>query len=93
MLWSALFVAGCLAIVYAGFCRLVHTSAATRWEVRASIALQTASAAAGAWAVLLRGYEPGWPPVLLVLSTVAVLAATSHAWREGVPRAYVKGQA
>lgn len=87
-----LFVIGCLAITYAGFCRLVHTSGATRWEVRASIVLLTASAVISIWAALALKFTPEWPDVLLTLSTAALLGSTSPAWKMGVPAAYLKGK-
>ncbi len=80
LVWELL----CLALLYSVFCRLVHTTRATRLAVRLAIFNLGAVALVGIGAPVY-----GWvPDVVVVLVTAACLlmqiVAARH-WRQGVP--------
>jgi len=80
----------CAALFWASFCRSVHTSSATRREIRVAIWLQAmASIFAGA-APWLGSYRPTWPALLLLASMVLVQGVTSLLWRGGAPLDFQK---
>lgn len=83
-----IFTAACLALLYSGFCRLVHTSERTRLDVRLAVYGLTVAALGGLYAVLFLKYEPGWPSTALALAMVFVQAVTARLWRRGVPTSF-----
>lgn len=85
---AAVFLAACAVLLYTGFCRLVHTSAATALCARLAIYLLTLSAAGCAAAVLVWAYQPGWPAALLAAAMSSVQLASAGLWRDGVPQAW-----
>lgn len=85
-----IFTLACMALIYSGFCRLVHTSTRTRIELRLAIYGLTVAAMVGLYAGLFRGYDPGWPATAMVVATVVVQVVTARQWRYGVPAPFAK---
>jgi hypothetical protein len=85
-----MFTIACIALVYSGFCRLVHTDRDTRFDVRAAIYALTVAALAALYAALFADYDPGWPGTALALAMGALQAVTSRLWPRGVPEAFRK---
>jgi hypothetical protein len=84
-----IFTLACAALVYSGFCRLVHTNVRTRLEVRLAVYSLTVAALAGLYAGLFFGYDPGWPGTALAVAMVLMQAVTAPLWRDGVPLPFV----
>ena len=85
---AVIFLLACATIAYTGFCRLVRVDIGTALAIRLSMWLLTVAAATSATAVLIWGYQAGWPSAWLAVSMALVQVATSRLWRAGVPRAY-----
>jgi len=85
---SLVYLAACGALVYSGFCRLVHTSDTTLVIVRAVIWLLTAAALAAGGAVLFWSHVPRWPDAALAAAIAAVQVVTAVLWRDGVPASF-----
>ena len=86
---ALIFVTSCGVLAYTGFCRLVRTDARTVLHIRAVFWLLTVAAVNGGLAVILWGYQPGWPAAALTVCMAAVQVATSVLWRYGVPDDYL----
>lgn len=87
---SLVFLLACVGIAYGGFCRLAHLDLTARASIRVSVYLVTVASIWAAAAVVLWSYRPGWPAAAIASSTMLLMAATSRAWRDGVPAAFRK---
>lgn len=88
MIATAIYLAASLTLAYTGFCRLVRTDVSTVLCIRVAFWLLTVAASVSVAAVLVWGYQPGWPSALLVACMAAVQMATAILWRQGVPVPY-----
>lgn len=89
LLTAAVFAVCCLGITYTGFCRMAHTSKSTTDPVvSAAIYGLTLAAMFGFFSVIFWGYVPDLPSTALAAGVLASQAATSRAWRDGLPAAY-----
>lgn len=85
---TTLYVIACGVLVYGGFCRLVHTDQTTVLCIRVVFWGLTVAAVSSSAAVLLWGYEPGWPAATLAGAMACVQIVTALLWRDGVPASY-----
>lgn len=85
---TALYLAGCGAIFWSAFCRLVLMSPRVLLRIRLAFVGLGGAAAFGVLSVPL-GHSPDWPEAALTCAYALVLAVTSVRWRGGVPWDYV----
>ena len=85
-----IFTFACLALVYSGFCRLVHTDRGTRFDVRLAIYALTVAALAALYAAVFANYDPGWPGTVLALAMGVLQGVTARQWPAGVPEVFRK---
>jgi len=85
---TAVYLLASLALAYTGFCRLVRTDVSTVLCIRVAFWLLTVAASVSSAAVLVWGYQPGWPSAALATSMAVVQVASSLLWRGGVPEPY-----
>jgi len=89
---TAVYLLASLALAYTGFCRLVRTDVSTVLCIRVAFWLLTVAASVSSAAVLVWGYQPGWPSAALATSRGASGQLTAVArWGAGAVPAAVAG--
>ena len=71
----------CLALLWSVFCRSVLTSSDTRFWVRSALLGVGAGALVGL-AAPVYGWEPSWPPLVIVVMQVNMQLQMARAWLE-----------
>lgn len=91
MIALVLTVLGAAAVLYAAFCRLVHTNSRTRLSVRGAIWMMSIAATVALFAPALSPWRPDMIHGLLLIAFAAKLWVGSRVWRYGVPRSFQRG--
>lgn len=84
-------VIGASIVLYAAFCRLVHTNARTRLTVRGAVWSLSVVAMLAFIGPVLTPWRPDLLHGLMLCAFGAHLIAGSRAWRYGVPRSFQRG--
>ena len=74
----------CFALLYSVFCRLVHTTLATRLSVRLAIFALGLSALVGIGAPIY-GWQPDAVVLCITSACLAMQLVAARHWRQGVP--------
>lgn len=84
-------VIGAAMVLYASFCRLVHTNARTRLSVRAAIWSLSVVAMLALIGPMLTSWRPDLLHGCLLLAFAWQLWVGARVWRYGVPRSFQRG--
>lgn len=88
MIELGLTATGSGAILYAAFCRLVHTNQRTRVQVRLAIWFVAIAAMAAFVGPMLTTWRPDMVHGLLLSSFALHLWVSARVWRHGVPGSF-----
>lgn len=81
-----------LVLIYSGFCRIVHTTDATKPHIRAAIIALTLAAGVnlvspGVWHIV-----PNLVQLVLLTGITAVQVATKIVWKDGPPKSFLRAK-
>lgn len=88
MIELTLSTVGSGAVLYASFCRLVHTNQRTRVQVRLAIWFVAIAAMAAFIGPVLTAWRPDMVHGLLACAFALHLWVSSRVWKYGVPRSF-----